>query len=675
MKKSCTAAIFLSFTLQGLAEKPDVQGYRKLVAPLIESYCMDCHDDDTSKGDISLEGIQGNLVDGPDLAHWEKVLHQVELGQMPPKKKPQPTTAERHSLVQWIRAEFLKGGRKPENKLLRPGAGNYVKHERLFGDEDFGPAWSPPRIWRIRPSVYESGIRAVAKNGKYVRPFTLKSGGHGFRDYDNQYRLAGADLSQLMANTATAAKQLTEVRLSNGKTSKGNSTPTQLFDLIHPADAPPTEEQVDAAIQWLFDRVLLRSPTPEEQARFQTFAMQSMKSDGKLLGVRNLISAVLLKPEALYRSELAQGEPDEHGRVLLAPREIAYALAYALTDTRPDAELLKAASTGKLATNEEVAAQIRRMLEDPKLQKPRILGFFREYFEYGGAIDVFKDEALNRNHVPEVLVSDTDRLILHFYEQDKDVLRELLTTNKSFVQYGINSKTKKPTRAQARNLGAHLAYSLPPDWKWVPEQPIALPGSHRAGILTQPAWLVAKSGNFDNDAIQRGLWVRGKLLGGIIPDLPITVDAQLPNDETLTLREKMKVTEEAYCWKCHQNTNPVGLPFEMFDHFGRWRTKELGKPVDTTGAITNSGVQGLDAKVSDAVAMLHRLADSPRVRQVFVRHAFRYFMGRNETLHDASTLRQADQVYVKSGGSMKSLIISLLTSDSFLYRKAKAPNG
>jgi len=675
MKKSCTAAIFLSFTLQGFAEKPDVQGYRKLVAPLIESYCMDCHDNDTSKGDLSLEKIDGNLVNGPDLGRWEKVLHQLELGQMPPEKKSQPNTAERHSLVQWIRAEFLKGGRKPENKLLRPGAGNYVKHERLFGDEDFGPAWSPPRIWRIRPSVYESGIRAVAKNGKYVRPFTLKSGGHGFRDYDNQYRLAGADLSQLMANTATAAKQLTEVRLSNGKTSKGNSTPTQLFDLIHPADAPPTEEQVDAAIQWLFDRVLLRSPTPEEQARFQTFAMQSMKSDGKLLGVRNLISAVLLKPEALYRSELAQGEPDEHDRILLAPREIAYALAYALTDTRPDAELLKAASTGKLATNEEVAAQIRRMLEDPKLQKPRILGFFREYFEYGGAIDVFKDEALNRNHVPEVLVSDTDRLILHFYEQDKDVLRELLTTNKSFVQYGIDSKTKKPTRAQARNLGAHLAYSLPPDWKWVPEQPIALPGSQRAGILTQPAWLVAKSGNFDNDAIQRGLWVRGKLLGGIIPDLPITVDAQLPNDETLTLREKMKVTEEAYCWKCHQNTNPVGLPFEMFDHFGRWRTKELGKPVDTTGAITNSGVQGLDAKVSDAVAMLHRLADSPRVRQVFVRHAFRYFMGRNETLHDASTLRRADQVYVKSGGSMKSLIISLLTSDSFLYRKAKAPNG
>ncbi|MFP6872769.1 MAG: DUF1592 domain-containing protein [Verrucomicrobiales bacterium] len=467
MKKYITAILFLYATLQASEAQPDVQGYRKIIAPLIERYCMDCHDSDTSKGDLSLERIEGNLVDGPNLSRWEKVLHQLELGQMPPEKKSQPTIAERHSLTQWIRAEFLKGGRKPENKMLRPGAGNYVKHEQLFGPEDFGPASSPPRIWRIRPSVYESGIRSLAKNGKYVRPFTLKSGGHGFRDYDNQYLLAGADLAQLMANAATAAGQLTEVRVVNGKISKGNSTPNQFFDLIHPEDTAPTKAKVDAAIQWLYDRVLLRNPSPEEQERLKDFSMKSMQSDGKLLGVRNLISAVLLKPEALYRSELAQGEPDKHGRALLAPREIAYALAYALTDTRPDAELLKAASTGKLETPEQVAAQVRRMLANPKLQKPRILGFFREYFEYGGAADVFKDETLNRNHVPEVLVSDTDRLIMHFYEQDKNVLRELLTTSKSFVQYGIDSKTRKPTKASARNLGAHLAYSLPPDWKWL----------------------------------------------------------------------------------------------------------------------------------------------------------------------------------------------------------------
>ena len=214
---------------------------------------------------------------------------------MPPKKKSQPNTAERHSLVQWIRAEFLKGGRKPENKLLRPGAGNYVKHERTFRQRGLRSGLvAAPHLAHssVRLRVRHPSRRQERQVRKTLHPQVRWSRP---RDYDNQYVLAGADLSQLMANTATAAKQLTEVRLINGKTSKGNSTPTQLFDLIHPADAPPTEEQVDAAIQWLFDRVLLRSPTREEQARFQTFAMQSMKSDGKLLGVRNLISAILLK--------------------------------------------------------------------------------------------------------------------------------------------------------------------------------------------------------------------------------------------------------------------------------------------------------------------------------------------------------------------------------------------
>ena len=106
MNKFITAVLFLCATLQASAAQPDVQGHRKLVAPLIERFCMDCHDEDTSKGDLSLEGIDGDLVQGPDLDRWEKLLHQLELGQMPPKKKKQPTEAERHSLSQWIRTEF-----------------------------------------------------------------------------------------------------------------------------------------------------------------------------------------------------------------------------------------------------------------------------------------------------------------------------------------------------------------------------------------------------------------------------------------------------------------------------------------------------------------------------------------------------------------------------------------
>ena len=64
-----------------------------------------------------------------------------------------------------------------------------------------------------------------------------------------------------------------------------------------------------------------------------------------------------------------------------------------------------------------------------------------------------------------------------------------------------------------------------------------------------------------------------------------------------------------------------------------------------------------------------RLSKSDRVRQVFIRNVFRYFMGRNETFADSQTLIEADRVYLKSGGSFQELMVSLLTSDSFIYRK------
>jgi hypothetical protein len=44
-------------------------------------------------------------------------------------------------------------------------------------------------------------------------------------------------------------------------------------------------------------------------------------------------------------------------------------------------------------------------------------------------------------------------------------------------------------------------------------------------------------------------------------------------------------------------------------------------------------------------------------------------MGRNEMLSDSATLIDADKAYLASGGSFKAVIVSLLTSDSFIYRK------
>ncbi len=144
--------------------------------------------------------------------------------------------------------------------------------------------------------------------------------------------------------------------------------------------------------------------------------------------------------------------------------------------------------------------------------------------------------------------------------------------------------------------------------------------------------------------------------------------------------------------------NPLGYVFESYDDFGRFRTEESleypdnlikkqpdkppgrnhlldlrdiykTSPVDSKGYLKGTGDDTLDGELKDAIDLAERLGKSRRVRQSIIRHAFRYFMGRNEVLSDSKTLINAEQAYDESGGSFDAVIVSLLTSDSFIYRK------
>ncbi|MBM4223778.1 MAG: DUF1588 domain-containing protein, partial [Gammaproteobacteria bacterium] len=462
--------------------------------------------------------------------------------------------------------------------------------------------------------------------------------------------------------------------------------------------------------------------SPEEVARYQAL-YEKCARDGDLPGaLKTTLQAVLLRADAIFRSELG-GLPDERGRAPLAPAELAAALSLALGNKRLE-PFTTAAAKGQLATKEQIAAVVRSVLEstDKRLAKPRVLEFFQQYFGYTTATEIFKapkfpfpeaateweqrkgrwpqgDETKRGSvHFPSLLVTDTDRLIQHVLDDDKDVLRTLLTTDLSFVNLRLkeDKKTRQknvPVPASEVNdrgiVGPHYVYGFD---TWPAAQPVKAPADKpRLGILMQPAWLTAHSTNFENDPVRRGRWIRERLLGQTVPDLPIGVVAQVPDEPHRPFRDRLQVTREAKCWKCHQWMDDLGLPFEQFTHYGVFQKAELvvdadatakhvdkkGQPIskvfttvplNTSGEIAHTGDAKLDGPVNDPYELVRRLADSERVRQVFVRHAFRFFMGRNESLADARTLQEADRDYVASGGSFKALVVSLLTSDSFLYR-------
>ncbi|MBA4188750.1 MAG: hypothetical protein C0467_12195 [Planctomycetaceae bacterium] len=262
--------------------------------------------------------------------------------------------------------------------------------------------------------------------------------------------------------------------------------------------------------------------------------------------------------------------------------------------------------------------------------------------------------------------------------------------------FGVPSAAKTRTGKDMRGAEVAKAFNIDMiQWNYPTTQPAKM--EHRKGILTHPAWLIAFAANTETDPVRRGKWVREKLLAGTIPDVPVTVDAVIPEDHHKTLRQRLdKATTAEYCWKCHQRMNPLGTAFEMYDDFGRFRTEEsleypanLVKkmpdkgspetdlrdiyktlPVDAKGRLVGTGDPNLDGDIRDAIDLTERLAKSAKVRQSIIRHAFRYFMGRNEVLSDSKTLIEADQAYVQSGGSFDAVIVSLLTSDSFIYRKS-----
>lgn len=558
------------------------------------------------------------------------------------------------------------------------------------------------------------------------------------------------------------------------------------------------DQQLGALVLELFHEILEREPDPQEAMESFQLAKSYVGKLGNTRAVQKMIETLLLNSDFVYRPEFGAGEPDAEGRRMLSPRDAAYSISYALTDSSTDAELMKAAESGKLATREDYGREVKRILAqrdkyyvvDESVETlgvqsftnmpVRKLRFFREFFGYPNLMPIFKDDKRFGGAYKTVtagLVSEADMLVEHILLNDKDVFQELLSTDeyyvfhsgdnaamaeytrnlrevyeyfrdknwekfedKDFDKYGDflaahgitrvgrgNAQTFKKTmegivaRFDKGQKGAppyvihHYqgptatdragykmryeqivkCYDLDlHDWDYPVNQPAKMP--HRAGILTHPAWLIAYARNTETDPIHRGKWIREKLLAGTIPDVPITVDAVIPEDHTKTMRQRMAdKTEDPYCWKCHEGMNPLGYAFEMYDDFGRYRIEEFlehpdnivkknpdkGEPhVDlrdifkTLPVVTNGNLAGtddpkLDGDVENAIDLTLRLAKSDRVRQSIIRHAFRFFMGRNEVLSDSKTLIEADRAYVASGGSFDAVIVSLLTSDSFIYRK------
>ncbi|MEM8668076.1 MAG: DUF1588 domain-containing protein [Planctomycetota bacterium] len=754
MKLAFTGIVLLAMLFVGEAScranaLASDETFDRIVRPFLQQYCTDCHNSSDAAGEVDLTSISRNVASDESLQLWQNIQKQLVLDEMPPADHEQPASALQNDVISWIHRELQESGNASDilKKLESPEFGNLVNHQRLFSGEVTTKPFSPARLWRTSPNVFENIKGNYGAEEKHLRQPFIVDDKEGIKEYANLLFADSAVVNVLLMNAGISADRLMEK--------------DQAFKSIARSKEHPDESVLVAALNQHFKRVVYREPTDEETGRYVQLFKKSALDGDRAEALRVTLMAIMLHHESVYRVEIGLGAKEADGRRMLSPTELAFAVSYALTDERPDEALMQAARDGELASRGDVREQVARILQSDSIDKPRILRFFQEFFGYAHAHKVFKDEkrsggfAYYGENYPEMYERDADFFVMNILEKDQDVFRELLTSDEYYLlnrqtfrntvydfyqsnkeqldrdefpeskqkelldrlnlkgwhelnkkyhlhnfNRGFNGSVQaikqivKEARAWKNTKDEEkLRHGMQPLYKKYPmvydlrddEQDFLLPQPYkrpnRAGMLTHPAWLIAHSLNDSTDPIRRGKWIRERLLAGVVPDVPITVDASIPEDHTKTLRERLAVTEQQECWRCHQKMNPLGYPFEIYDDFGRFRSREEldklpkkngqspSKPVNAIGFLEDWDDNGDAVDVQDALELIAELADSDRVRQSIIRHVFRYFMGRNEMISDSATLIAADRAYVESGGSFNALLMSLLTSDSFLYRK------
>lgn len=442
-------------------------------------------------------------------------------------------------------------------------------------------------------------------------------------------------------------------------------------------------------------------------------------------------SAAWMTGGALFRTELGDGEPDDAGRKRLGDWELANALAYALDgraagspgvyarfglawsagDDGHLAAIRDAALDGSIQDPATIASIVRTYFggidpdrvdlnldfrDERRIERRGeywvsfgIRDFFREWLGYMELINIFKDtpnatSAFGTDVIPDYgnlisgyygheprLVEQMDDYIARIIVEDADVFAELMTNRLYYTpataEFEGSSISNSTLRTNAiYNLTELTEPTREDRWK-------ELPANERAGVLTHPAFLAAHALAFENDPnlVHRGKWVREELLCGIVPDLPITVEAAFdPETRDQSARQRMteQVDSRQECAGCHALMNPLGYPFEIYNHAGFVRVEDHGGPPDGSATLENMPDPALNGPVRDAIELSEKFAQSDYTKRCFIRQTFRYFVGRDEVQTDACTLTAMEQAYDESDGSFAEMLIALFGSDSFLYR-------
>lgn len=524
-----------------------------------------------------------------------------------------------------------------------PGA---LPPERMMSQECKAIDPGPSYVRRLTRREYDNTIRDLL--GEASQPA---------KDFPTEERVEGFDNNAAALTVPPVLLEqylLVADRLATAAVEKS---------LVTLTGCDPAKEGEDPCARRFFEgfgrRAFRRPPTTEEITLLQGVYAAGKANGGFKGGIRLAMTHMLMSPPFLYRIEV--GMPPQPGEtvVRLEHHEMASRLSYLLWNSMPDEALFQAARDRKLGTRQEVAAQVQRMLADPKARDVTA-DFYHQWLELERLDDVSKDAKA---------FPTFNSGILGAMEQETKRYLDAITWGSDGTLEGL--LTAPYTYANA-TLAKYYGLTGPTGTSFVKAN---TDGTRRAGLLTQGALLTMLAHANQTSPVLRGRFVREQLLCQRPPDPPNDVVVELPKlDPRLTTRERFTqhATDPA-CAGCHSLMDPIGLGFENYDAVGLWRDAENGKPIDASGEVR--ALAGGEMRFSGAVDLGRKLARTPEVRDCVSTKWFQYGYGRVQTDADACSLDVIKRRFATSGYKLKDLLVALTETDAFLFRRVVAPGG
>ena len=474
-----------------------------------------------------------------------------------------------------------------------------------------------PVVGRFERGLRVDGLLAIGTSRATISPFSVEQ-------YDASAR-------------GIAAQVVSEER-------RAQLLPCQPAD---PArfDAACARRIIDHYGQLLFRRPL----SGDERSRFVGAARDAQGELNDFYGaIQYTLAGMMDSPQFLLRIERTERDPDRRGEERLDAYSRATRLSYFLTNSTPDAELLRAAGAGELNNQEGLARQVDRLMSSPRYPQA-VRAFFRDLLQFDLFDDISKDPqiypAFNSN-VARDAQEQTLRTIEHLLVTENGDYRDIFTTRSTSL---------------TRSLG--IVYRMPVATRNGWEEGEYGANSGRAGILTDVSFLALHSHPGRSSATLRGKAIRQIFLCQNVPDPPPNVDFSVVQDPSNTSMPTARVRLDAHrtqptCAACHRLTDPMGLTLESFDGAGSFRTTENGAEIDVSGSLDGTNFES-------AVGLGQALHDHPQTARCLVQRMYGGAVGRTASTEERPYVDYLNQVFQESNYRVPALMRAIALSRNF----------